>query len=105
MKLRTRLVISFLIMIMLPTMLTALFTWGIAQYQIGVIEHNYGITGTQYKTFSHSLEVLRQMPEVKEFMMHTCIAIVMILALTAMIMIFWIYGGVISPINQLQKAA
>ena len=105
MKLRTRLVISFLIMIMLPTILTALFTWGIAQYQIGVIEHNYGITGTQYKTFSHSLEVLRQMPEVKEFMMHTCIAIVMILALTAMIMIFWIYGGVISPINQLQKAA
>lgn len=105
MKLRTRLVISFLIMIILPTMLTALFTWGIAQYQIGVIEHNYGITGTQYKTFSHSLEVLRQMPEVKEFMMHTCIAIVMILALTAMIMIFWIYGGVISPINQLQKAA
>ena len=105
MKLRTRLVISFLIMITLPTMLTAVFTWGIAQYQIGVLEHTSGITGTQYKTFSHSLEVLRQMPEVKEFMMHTCIAIVMILALTAMIMIFWIYGGVISPINQLQKAA
>ena len=105
MKLRTRLVISFLIMLTLPTMLTAVFTWGIAQYQIGVIEHTYGSTGTEYKSFAHSLDVLGKMPEVKEFMMHTCIAIILILALTAMIMIFWIYGGVISPINQLQEAA
>lgn len=103
MKLRTRLVISFVTMIALPTMLTGVLIWGIAQYQIGVIENTYG--GTEYKSFSHSLEVLREMPEVREFMLHTCIAIIMILAFTAILMIFWIYGGIISPINQLQQAA
>lgn len=46
MKLRTRLVISFVTIITLPTILTALLTWGIAQYQIGVIVKNYGSSGT-----------------------------------------------------------
>lgn len=105
MKLRTRLVISFVTMITLPTILTAVLIWGIAQYQIGVIEHTYGSSGTEYQSFSHSLEVLRDMPEVREFMLHTCVAIVMILAFTAIIMMFWIYGGIISPINKLQEAA
>lgn len=105
MKLRTRLTICFVTMIALPTFLTAILIWGIAQYQIGVIEHTYGSSGTEYLSFAHSLEVLRKMPEVREFILHTCIAIVMILAFTAIIMMFWIYGGIISPINKLQDAA
>ena len=79
MKLRTRLAISFVTMITLPTLLTAVLIWGIAQYQIGVIEHTYGVSGTEYQTFSRSLKALREMPEVREFMLHTCIAIIMIL--------------------------
>ena len=105
MKLRTRLAISFVTMITLPTLLTAVLIWGIAQYQIGVIEHTYGVSGTEYQTFSRSLKALREMPEVREFMLHTCIAIIMILTFTAVIMMFWIYGGIISPINKLQEAA
>lgn len=105
MKLRTRLVVSFVTMIALPTILTVVLTWGIAQYQIGVIEHTYGSTGTEYQSFSRSLEVLQEMPEVRNFMIHTCIAIVMILTFTAIVMVFWIYGGIIGPINKLQEAA
>lgn len=105
MKLRTRLIISFITVITLPVILTGILTWGIAQYQIGVIEKTYGSTGTQYKSFSHSLQVLGKMPEVRRFMLHTGIAIVLILMLTAILLIFWVYGGVISPINKLQEAA
>lgn len=105
MKLRTRLIVSFVTVITLPVILTGLLTWGIAQYQIGVIEKNYGSTGSQYKSFSHSLQVLSQMPEVKRFILHTGIAIILILMLTAILLIFWVYGGIISPIDKLQEAA
>ena len=105
MKLRTRLIISFITVITLPVIMTGVLTWGIAQYQIGVIEKTYGSSGTQYKSFSHSLQVLGKMPEVQRFMLHTGIAIVLILMLTAILLIFWIYGGIISPINKLQEAA
>ena len=105
MKLRTRLVISFVTIITLPTILTALLTWGIAQYQIGVIVKNYGSSGTEYKSFSNSLELLGQMPEVRSFILHTLFSVIMILVLTAVILIFWVYGGIISPINKLQEAA
>ena len=105
MKLRTRLIISFITVITLPVIMTGVLTWGIAQYQIGVIEKTYGSSGTQYKSFSHLLQVLGKMPEVQRFMLHTGIAIVLILMLTAILLIFWIYGGIISPINKLQEAA
>ena len=55
MKLRTKLVISFVTMIMIPTILTTAFIFGIARYQIGVIEHTYGITGEEYKDFAKSI--------------------------------------------------
>lgn len=105
MKIKTRLVVAFVTVITIPVVLTALLTWGIAQYQIGVIEKTYGSTGTEYKSFSHSLKFLGEMPEVRNFMLHTGISIVMILVLTAMLMILWIYGGIISPIAKLQQAA
>lgn len=59
MKLRTKLVISFVTMIMIPTILTTAFIFGIARYQIGVIEHTYGITGEEYKDFAKPSECWR----------------------------------------------
>lgn len=105
MKLRTRLVLSFMTVIMFPIALMAVFIWTTARYQIGVIEDTYGSTGTQYQNFSHSLQVLGNMEEVKQFMMHSGIAIILILALTASILILWIYGDIISPVRKLQHAA
>ena len=105
MKLRTRLVISFVTMITIPTILTAAFIFGIARYQIGVIEHTYGITGEEYKDFANSMKVLGDMPEIQQFIISACVAVVLILALTAMIMVVWIYGSIISPIHKMQEAA
>ena len=105
MKLKTRLVISFVTVITLPVILTGLLTWGLAQYQIGVIVKTYGNSGTEYKSFFNSLRYLGQMPEVKSFMFHSLISVIMILALTAIILLVWVYGGIISPINKLQEAA
>lgn len=105
MKLRTRLVVSFITVITLPVFMTGILTWGIAQYQINMIEQTYGSTGVEYRSFSNSLQVLSDMPEVRSFMINTGISVVLILVLTAMILIFWIYGGVISPINKLRQAA
>ena len=67
MKLRTKLVISFVTMITIPTILTTAFIFGIARYQIGVIEHTYGITGEEYKDFAKSIRVLGDMPEIQQF--------------------------------------
>ena len=45
------------------------------------------------------------MPEIQQFIISACIAVVLILAFTAMIMMVWIYGSIISPIHKLQEAA
>lgn len=105
MKLRTRLALSFMTIIMFPIVLMAVFIWTTARYQIGVIEDTYGSTGTQYQNFSHSLQVLGNMEEVKQFMTYSGIAIILILALTASILVLWIYGDIISPVKKLQEAA
>ena len=45
------------------------------------------------------------MEEVKQFMTYSGIAIILILALTASILVLWIYGDIISPVKKLQEAA
>ena len=62
-------------MIMIPTILTTAFIFGIARYQIGVIEHTYGITGEEYKDFAKSIRVLGDMPEIQQFIISACIAV------------------------------
>lgn len=105
MKLKNRLLISFVIIMMLPLFLSAVFTWGIAQYQIHVIERTYGITGNEYQNFAYSLKFLREMPEVQQFLLHMGVSIICILLLTAMVLVLWVYGSLIRQINRLQNAA
>lgn len=105
MKLRTRLLLSFIIVFTIPVFLTGAFTWGLASYKINMIEETYGITGAQYKTFSNSLNNLSQMPEVRSFMVTMIICIIFIMFFTAMILLLWTYGGIIVPIEKLQKAS
>lgn len=104
MKIKTRLMISFVTVITLPILLSSVLVWGIAQYQIRMIEKTYGITGSEYKSFTNSMEFLQAMPEVKEFFFHMGVSIILILTLTAMVLLFWIYGGIIRQINRLQAA-
>lgn len=60
MKLKTRLVIAFLIIIVLPMGLSLAVITGFSQYQISMIEKNYNITGTTYKSFSNPVNMLNK---------------------------------------------
>ena len=105
MKLKNRLLISFIVIMALPLILSSAFIWGIAQYQIKVIEKTYGLTGNEYQNFSHSLNFLKEMPEVRQFLLHMSVSIICILILTAMVLVLWVYGSLIRQINRLQEAA
>ena len=105
MKLKNRLLISFIVIMTLPLILSSAFIWGIAQYQIKVIEKTYGLTGNEYQTFSYSLNFLKEMPEVRQFLLHMSVSIICILILTAMVLVLWVYGSMIRQINRLQEAA
>ena len=105
MKLRTRLVISFMVIVIIPVVLTGVMTWGVAQYQINMIEKTYGITGSQYQTFAHSLTALKAMPEVQSFMFMMVVSIILIMFFTGMVLMLWTYGALIVPIEKLQRAA
>ncbi|MBY0758106.1 MULTISPECIES: sensor histidine kinase [Sellimonas] len=104
MKLKTRLIISFVVITILPAVLAGLVVWGVARYQIHVIEQTYGLTGAQYQKFEQSLSTLNQIPEVHDFIISMFIGVVLILALTAMLMILWIYGSLLRPIEKMEIA-
>lgn len=63
MKLKTRLIVAFLTVTLIPIILTFLMVCVLGQYQISSIEKTYEITGTTIKSFSNSMEVLSRLTE------------------------------------------
>lgn len=63
MKLKTRLIIAFITVSVLPILLTCVILFGMGKYQIHAIEKNYGISGTTYKSFSNSIQVMNSLTE------------------------------------------
>ena len=63
MKLKTRLVIAFLTVILIPVLMTFLMVFGLTRYQINSIEKTYGISGTTVESFSNSMQVLSRLTE------------------------------------------
>lgn len=63
MKLKTRLVVVFVTIIILPIILGAAAIVGFGHYQINAIEKTYGISGTTYKSFSSSIFVMNRLVE------------------------------------------
>lgn len=63
MKLKTRLIIAFVTVSILPILFTGLITMGLSRHQINVIEENYGISGTTYKSFSNPVQMLNSLTE------------------------------------------
>lgn len=57
MKLRTRLIITFLVIVMLPILLICITFFGIGQYQIKAVEKAFGIEGDFYDILSNSVKV------------------------------------------------
>jgi signal transduction histidine kinase len=63
MKLKTRLITSFLIVIFIPIFLSVALVFAVGKYQIRSIEQTYGITGMTVESFSNSIPVLTRLTE------------------------------------------
>ena len=58
MKLRTRLIISFCIIIFVPVLLAVATIWGFGRYQMKAVRQIYNIDGNAYDYFVNSFKVL-----------------------------------------------
>ena len=63
MKLKTRLITAFITVSVMPILLTGIVIFGMSRYQIGMIEKNYGLTGTTYKSFTNPVQVFNNLTE------------------------------------------
>ncbi|MBD5551740.1 MAG: HAMP domain-containing histidine kinase [Lachnospiraceae bacterium] len=95
MKLKTRLLIAFLIMIFVPLILTV-----VAFYTIGAI-----IVGEEHQ-FSLEPAALLRIKELipPDFLGSMTIAIALILVFTALVLSLWIYSSVFNPVQELNIA-
>lgn len=64
MKLRTRLVIAFITVTILPLFLSVAVMFAFGQLQLRSIERNYGITGATYESISNPIRMLSKVTEV-----------------------------------------
>lgn len=58
MKLKTRLMVTFITVIILPVILSTTVLMVFANYQINLMEKNYGITGTTYQSFANPVNLM-----------------------------------------------
>lgn len=58
MKLKTRLIIAFFTIILIPIILSTAMITLLGRYQLGSIEKTYGITGTTMESFSNPMQML-----------------------------------------------
>ena len=63
MKFKTRLIIAFFTIILIPAALSAAMIMVLGHYQIGVIDKAYGITGTTVESLSNPMQVLSRVTE------------------------------------------
>ena len=95
MKLRTRLVISFCIIIFVPIIMAA----------IGLYAINTILPTLNIQWFSTSYEYIAHLPDFKNLVVDVMISVILILFFTAAILVIWTYSGIISRLRQLNKAA
>lgn len=95
MKLKTRLLIAFLIMIFVPTFLIMAAFWSIGR----------SIVGERLKLSIHPDELLPLKELVApDFLLSMLVAIVIILIFTAVVLSVWIYSSVFNPVQELNTA-
>lgn len=61
MKLKTRLVVAFLTVVILPVILSGSVIFAVGKYQMNCIEKTYGISGTSVESLSNSIKTLGQL--------------------------------------------
>ena len=63
MKLKTRLIIAFVTVTLLPLLLSVAVIFAFSQLQLRTIEKNYGITGATYESFTNPVRMLSKATE------------------------------------------
>lgn len=63
MKLKTRIIISFFIIVLEPIVFSGLAFWAFTQYQFRAIEKQYGIENPTYESLSNTAEVLNHLTD------------------------------------------
>ena len=63
MKLKTRLIIGFMSVIILPLLLSVAVIFGFSQFQMRAIEKTYGISGTDYKMLANPVTIMDEVTE------------------------------------------
>lgn len=92
MKLKTRLLIAFFIIILVPLTLSATVLFGFGMFQANSIERRYGL----------QLEVIA--PQIQTLIIDVLVMMILILLITGLALSFWIYRGVITPLYNLTNA-
>lgn len=91
MKFKSKIIVSFCIILFVPIVLTLLTLSGLQHFQTMTIEQAYGL-----------LE--NNIPEIKSFSINILVALIVILFLTALMLTIWIYTSMVNPIKKLQEA-
>lgn len=120
MKLKTKLMISFCVIVFVPVMISFIAMMIMGSRQLEYLDE-YGKKLQQYESGTLSLEELdiqgqnmeaaselppaaRMVPEIRSFLKDMVITVCLILVLTAFMLILWIYTGISVPLNNLRKA-
>lgn len=116
MKLKTKLMIAFLSMLVMPIFMFVMIMFTVGNRQLRYLE--------AYEEYSMQTEGLSEaelhqeiamsgekvpsakdmIPQIRIFMKNMAVAAVFILLLTALFLTFWIYTGINIPLNKLRKA-
>ncbi len=59
MKLKTRIIISFFIIVLEPLLFTGIAFWAFTQYQFSAIERQYGIENPTYESYRNLYRKVR----------------------------------------------
>lgn len=92
MKLKTRLFVSFLMIIFVPIALGLITVMGVAFFNLQDVQKRYGI------------DLENMSANVKSFTTAILFSILVILLITAVILSIWIYGAISAPILKLSRA-
>ena len=107
MKIKTKLIISFCIILFVPSGLAFMTIVFFQKIQMAEFARLHGLTELEGDAIQESLRVLNQLPpeELREICGHFILTILLILGVTATLLIGWIYQSMITPLKKLQIAA
>lgn len=115
MKLKTRLVISFCTILLVPVLLLLIFMMTTGNRQLQYLEE-YGNRLQQEEGINLEEEqelqgtnttlpaAVRMVPEIRNFLKNIAIVAILVLLITACLLIGWIYTGINVPLMKLRKA-